>query len=73
MCAAATGNDLLNTLVSSILINCTFKCVHACTEVFLGARAYLLQYGAQLGLVIGAGSFSFQPQQQFRFPVGFES
>lgn len=35
--------------------------------------AYLLQYRAQLGLVLGASSFSFEPQQQLWFPVGFES
>lgn len=34
---------------------------------------YLLQCGTELGLVLGAGSLSFQPQQQLWFPVGFES
>lgn len=35
--------------------------------------AYLLQCGTQLGLVLGAGLFPFQPQQQLWFPVGLES
>lgn len=34
--------------------------------------AYLLQYSAQIGLVLGAGSFPLQPQQQLWFPVRFE-
>lgn len=34
---------------------------------------YLLQYGTQLGLIFGACSFPFQPQQQLWFSVGFES
>ena len=74
MCAAATVSDLQNILMSSVLqVAALGVCVYACMGVFLGACAYLLQYGAQLGLVTGAGSFSFQPQQQLRFPVGFES
>lgn len=35
--------------------------------------AHLLQRSAQLGLVLRAGSFSLQPQQQLWFPVGLES
>ena len=35
--------------------------------------AHLLQYRTELGLVLGSGSLSVQPQQQLWFPVGFQS